>query len=94
MSVTISPSLQITEADTFTVSCLVNPRGRTDSVSLIKGVDILTRGNGSTEYSKEAREADSGEYMCRVEISGVVKVDKTPLTVEGETFEEGMQTVS
>lgn len=94
MSVTISPSLQITEADRFTVSCALNPQGRTDTVTLIKGTDILTRGNGSAEHSTEARETDSGEYMCRVEVSGVVKVDKKPLTVIGEASKEGVRMVS
>lgn len=86
--------MEITEADPFTVSCALSPRGRTDGVSLIKGVDILQKGNGSTEYTKEAEGTDSGEYMCRVEISGVVKVAKATLTVDGEASQERIRMVT
>lgn len=85
---TISPSMTIIEADNFSVSCMVNSPNKSESVLLIKGSNILSTGKGKTDYGQTAGTGHSGEYMCKVEINGVFKIDKKMLTVKGETSEE------
>ncbi|XP_031419880.1 platelet endothelial cell adhesion molecule isoform X2 [Clupea harengus] len=79
---TISPSMTIIEADNFSVSCMVNSPNKSESVLLIKGSNILSTGKGKTDYGQTAGTGHSGEYMCKVEINGVFKIDKKMLTVK------------
>lgn len=78
----ILPSTTVIEADNFSVSCAINSTNQ-HSVSLIKGVDILSKGWDKTEYHEDTVKTEhSGEYMCKVEINGVPKSDKKVLTVK------------
>ncbi|XP_062401411.1 platelet endothelial cell adhesion molecule isoform X3 [Sardina pilchardus] len=79
---TISPSMEIIEADNFSASCVVNSPRRTETVSLIMGKNILSLGSGRVDYSAVAKANDSGEYMCKVEVNAVAKTDKKMLTVK------------
>ncbi|XP_048104626.1 platelet endothelial cell adhesion molecule isoform X2 [Alosa alosa] len=82
VSLAISPSMEIIEADNFSASCVVNSSPRSETVSLIMGKNILSQGRGRVDYSAVAKANDSGEYMCKVEVNGVAKTDKKMLMVK------------